>query len=51
VPKTNGWFKPQFVSFGTFTFATPGVYHLVLGPSDPARWRAVNVYQLQLAPK
>ncbi len=51
VPKTNGWFKPQFVSFGTFNFAKAGVYHLVLQPSDPARWRAVNVYQLQLAPK
>jgi hypothetical protein len=51
VPKTNGWFKPQFVSFGAFTFAKAGVYHLVLQPSDPAHWRAVNVYQLQLAPK
>ncbi len=34
-----------------FRDAKPGVYHLVLGPSDPAHWRAVNVYQLQLAQK
>ncbi len=49
VPKTNGWFKPQFASFGTLKFAKAGVYHLVLQPADPAKWRAVNVYQLQLA--
>ncbi|NIP22480.1 MAG: alpha-L-fucosidase [Phycisphaerae bacterium] len=51
VPKTNGWFKPQFVSFGTLKFTKAGVYHLVLQPYDPANWRAVNVYQLQLAQK
>ena len=49
VPKTDGWFHPVFVSLGQFRFGRPGVYHLILEPSDPARWRAVNVYQLQLA--
>jgi hypothetical protein len=48
-PQTDGWFKPQFVSFGEFEFAKSGVFHLVLEPSSPDRWRAVNVYQIQLA--
>jgi len=25
------------------------VFHLVLEPAAPERWRAVNVYQIQLA--
>jgi alpha-L-fucosidase len=49
VPKTDGWFKPQFVSFGEVLFDKPGVFHLILEPSSPERWRAVNVYQMQLA--
>jgi alpha-L-fucosidase len=49
VPKTDGWFKPQFVTFGEFQFDKSGVFHLVLEPSSPDRWRAVNVYQIQLA--
>ena len=49
VPKTDGWFKPQFVSFGDVAFAQAGVFHLVLEPAAPAHWRAVNVYQLQFA--
>jgi alpha-L-fucosidase len=49
VPKTDGWFKPQFVSFGEFQFDKPGVFHLVAEASSPDRWRAVNVYQIQLA--
>ena len=49
VPRTDGWFKPQFVSFGEIEFASPGVFHLVLEASSPNIWRAVNVYQIQLA--
>ncbi|MGO8927012.1 MAG: alpha-L-fucosidase [Limisphaerales bacterium] len=49
VPKTDGWFKPQFVSFGEFQFGKPGVFHLVLEAGAPDRWRAVNVYRIQLA--
>lgn len=48
-PRTEGWTKPQFVSFGEFTFDQPGVFHLILEPSSPDRWHAVNVYQIQLA--
>ncbi len=49
VLKTDGWFKPQFVSFGDLQFDKPGVFHLVLEPASPDHWRAVNVYQVQLA--
>ena len=49
VPKTDGWFKPQWVTFGEFQFDQPGVYQLVLEPADPASWRAVNLYQIQVA--
>jgi alpha-L-fucosidase len=49
VPKTDGWFKPQFVAFGEVQFEKAGVFHLILQPSFPSSWRAVNVYQIQLA--
>jgi alpha-L-fucosidase len=49
VPKTESWFHPQFVALGEFDFGKPGVFHLVLEPASPEHWRAVNVYQLQLA--
>ena len=49
VPMTDGWFKPQFVSFGEFQFDRPGVFHLVLEPSSTERWQALNVYQIQMA--
>lgn len=45
---TDGWFKPQYVSFGELQFPKPGVFHLILEPAWPDRWRPVNVYQLQL---
>jgi alpha-L-fucosidase len=48
VPKTDGWFKPQFVSFGELQFDQPGVFHLMVEASSPDRWRAVNVYEIQL---
>ncbi len=51
VPRTDGWFKPQFVSFGQFNFKNEGMFHLVLEPSSKESWRAVNVYQIQLAKK
>ena len=30
VPRTDGWFKPRFVSFGELQFEKAGVFHLVL---------------------
>lgn len=50
VPQTQGWFKPVFVDLGRFKFDRPGVYQLTLEPADAKSWRAVNVWQLQLAP-
>ena len=50
VPQTDGWFKPEFVTFGELKFPRQGVYHLALAPADVANWRAVNVYGLALAP-
>jgi hypothetical protein len=49
VPKSDGWFRPLFVSFGEFRFDRPGVFHLVLEPAAPEHWCAVNVFQTQLA--
>ena len=49
VPKSAGWFRPLLASFGEFEFDRPGVFHLILEPAAPDRWRAVNVYQIQLA--
>ena len=51
VSKTNGWFKPVFVDLGYVKFDRAGVYQLILQPADVSTWKAVNVYQLQLAPK
>ncbi len=48
VPKTDGWFKPQFVSFGEINFDKAGVFHLILEPASADQWQAVNVYQIQL---
>jgi alpha-L-fucosidase len=49
VPKSDGWFRPRFVSFGEFQFGQAGVFHLVLEPAAPEHWCAVNVYQIRLA--
>jgi hypothetical protein len=50
VPATGGWDQPKQVTVGRLTFDAPGVYHVVLEPANRNRWRAVNVWQLQLAP-
>jgi len=50
VPKTDGWFKQVWVDLGTVAVEKPGVYHLRLAPADPETWKAVNVWNLQLAP-
>ena len=51
VPRTGGWDKPRTVKIGQFEFDKPGVYHLILGAADPEAWKAVNVWQLQFAPR
>jgi alpha-L-fucosidase len=49
VPATGGWDRPVWVGAGTLAFERKGVFHLVLRPADPASWKAVNVWQLQMA--
>jgi hypothetical protein len=49
IPRTNGWFKPEWIEFGRVTIERPGVYHMTLAPNRAEAWKPVNVYQLQLA--
>ena len=49
-PDSRDWKDIHVVEMGTLTFARPGMYHLILQPADPARWRAVNVYEIELVP-
>jgi hypothetical protein len=35
---------------GEFTFDKPGVYHMILRPTDASTWKAVNVWKLQMRP-
>ncbi|MBL7187419.1 MAG: hypothetical protein ISS70_13945 [Phycisphaerae bacterium] len=50
IPRTGGWFKPEFVQFGRLQVDKAGVYQLTLEPADAENWKAVNVYKLQVAP-
>ncbi|UCG48392.1 MAG: alpha-L-fucosidase [Phycisphaerales bacterium] len=50
IPRTRGWFRPEFVNFGRVTIDKAGVYQVTLEPADAKHWRAVNVYKLQFAP-
>lgn len=50
VPATGDWRKKVDVPFGRLHVAAPGVFHLVLRPADPARWKAVNCWRLELLP-
>jgi len=50
VPKSQGWDDASLTRMGTLTFEESGIYHLVLKAAAPEDWRAVNVWNLQLAP-
>jgi len=50
VPGTGGWDKSAQVDIGRLKFDAPGIYHAILEPADPRNWRAVNLWQVQLAP-
>lgn len=47
---TNDWRKPKYSLIARFKFDKPGVYHFVLKPADPAKWRPVNVFGIEIAP-
>ena len=51
VTRTGDWDRPQTTEIGTVRFDKPGVYHLVLKPTDRNKWRAVNVWDIKLAPQ
>ena len=50
VPATGGWDQPRMIDFGQVKIENEGEYPVVLRPADPAKWAAVNVWQLQLVP-
>ena len=50
VPATGSWNRSTQVDVGRLRFEAPGIYHAILEPANPNNWRAVNVWQLQLAP-
>ena len=50
VPSTGSWDKGSWVELGKLNFEKPGVYHLVLRAADPAAWKPINVWRIQLAP-
>jgi alpha-L-fucosidase len=50
IPASDGWEKPVMVNMGWLNFDKPGVYHLVLAPAEAQKWKAVNVFKIQLAP-
>ena len=51
VTSTGAWDKPQMAEIGTVRFDEPGVYHLILEPTDRNNWHAVNVWDIKLAPQ
>jgi len=51
VGSTGGWDRPRTTSVGQVRFDKAGVYHLVLRATDRNNWKAVNVWNIRLAPK
>jgi len=50
VPATGGFDKPQVVDAGKVTIDQAGEVEVVARPADPATWKAVNLWKLELAP-
>ncbi|MBN2513349.1 MAG: alpha-L-fucosidase, partial [Sedimentisphaerales bacterium] len=50
IPASGSWDKPVTVDAGKLTFEKPGIYHLILAAADGSAWKAVNVWDIQLAP-
>jgi len=47
---TGGSNRRQTIDMGKVTFDKPGTYDVTLHPSEAGPWKAVNVWQIQLAP-
>ncbi len=50
IPASASWEKPMTVDTGSIVFEKPGVYHLILAAADHSAWKAVNIWDIQLAP-
>jgi alpha-L-fucosidase len=50
VPSTGTWDKGSWIDLGKLNFEKPGIYHLVLRAADPAAWKPINVWRIQLTP-
>jgi len=50
VPRTAGWFDTERLCFAPVAFEKPGVYHFTLEAGDPAHWRPVNLWKIELGP-
>jgi hypothetical protein len=48
VRRTGDYARPRTVKLGQVAFDEAGVYHVMLRPSDPLSWRALNLWQIQL---
>ena len=50
LPATGEWDKQQTIEVGRLRFDKPGEYEVVARPADPATWKAVNLWKLELTP-
>jgi len=50
VPATGAWDQARFIDLGQVKIEKEGEYPVVLRPADPAKWKAVNLWQVQLVP-
>ena len=48
LPSTGDWNRTAKADLGTLTFEAPGVRHVVLRPADAAKWKAINLWQVQV---
>lgn len=51
VSNTGGWDRPKTIPIGQVKFDKAGVYHLILRATDRNNWKAVNVWNIRLAPQ
>ena len=49
IPAGNRGDGPSMVNAGLIRFDRPGVYHLRLGAADPATFKPVSLWQVQLS--
>ncbi len=48
---TGGWDQPQLMPIGKIQIDKPGVYHFVLKRDEAKPWKAINVWNILLAPR